>query len=223
MKKVIFIFSLALISTSIKAQGIIGLSFQGFAPTGELRQDSPDIWGAGLSLEAGYKLPNAPIIVGANFDMLRYGSELRKGWHGEFWGDVRWRRNFEAVRFLPFVRVQPNQSGKILPYGDFYTGLSYIVTRTTIRERGLDLIDSYVELDNAVLSYGFGGGVEVMIADDVSLDLNMRYIRSGRARYLTPSDVTYDTEAEDYNLDVQNSRFNALTFGVGVKVVLSDW
>ena len=222
MKKVVFICSIVFISISLKGQGIAGFSLQGFVPTGELRQDSPDIWGGGFTFEGGYKLPNAPIIVGANIDFIRYGSKLRKGFHGPFLGDVRFRRNFEAIRFLPFIRLQPNQSGKVLPYGDFYTGLSYIMTRSTIRERNLDLIDSYVELDNAVLSYGFGGGIEVMLDDFVSLDFNVRYIRSGRARYLTANDVTYNSEAGLYDLDIQNSRFNTITFGVGIKVILSE-
>ena len=222
MKKILVAALFVIISTSLKAQGIVGFSLQGFVPAGELKQDSPDIWGGGFSLEVGYKLPNAPILVGANFDAIRYGSELRRGFHGLPLGNVRFRRNFEAVRFLPFVRIQPDQSSKILPYGDFYTGFSYILTRAVIRERGLDLIDNYIELDDIVFSYGFGGGLELMLDEHVSLDFNVRYIRSGRARYLTAADVRFNRDTEFYDLDVQNSRFNAITFGIGVKVILSD-
>jgi len=223
MKKVIFILTLVLTSASVKAQGIVGFSLQGLAPIGELRQDSPDIFGGGFSFEAGYKLPNAPILVGASMGAFRYGSELRKGDHGEFWGDVRWRRNFEAYRLLPFVRLQPSQSRKILPYGDFYAGITYVTTRATIRERGLDLIDSFTDLNDVVFSYGFGGGIEIMVSEFVSLDLNMKYLKSGRAQYLTPSDVSYDRVDNIYDFDIQNSRFNTLSFGLGVKVVLDVW
>lgn len=223
MKKVLIVLLFVAASASVKAQGIVGFSLQGLAPIGELRQDSPDIFGGGFSMEAGYKLPTAPILVGVSMGAFRYGSELRKGDHGEFWGDVRWRRNFEAFRFLPFIRLQPSQSGKILPYGDFYTGFTYITTRTTIRERGLELLDTFTDVDDIVFSYGFGGGIEVMLADAVSLDFNVKYLKSGRAQYLTPADVSYDSVDNFYDLDVQNSRFNTLSFGIGVKVILNEW
>ena len=220
MKKVVILIILATVSYTVQAQGIVGFSLQGFAPTGELKEDSPGIWGGGFNLESGYKLPNAPVIVGLSLDYIRYGSKLRKGFHGSDLGDVRFRRNFETLRFLPFVRIQPSQSSKILPYGDFFTGLSYIMTRATIRERALDLIDSYTEIDDIVFSYGFGGGIEIMLDDYVSLDINAKYIRSGRAQYLTPATVSYNPQFELYDLEIQNSRFNTLTFGIGVKVVI---
>ena len=161
--------------------------------------------------------------MGATIDWIRYGSELRKGFHGLAMGDVRFRRNFETARFLPFIRLQPTQSSKVIPYGDFYTGFSYIMTRVIIRKRNLDLIDSFVELDELIFSYGFGGGIELMVDDQISLDFNAKYIRSGRVQYLTPTNVSYDREANLYDLDIQNSRFNAITFGIGVKVVLDEW
>lgn len=212
-----------LVSSAIFAQNNSTLGFQlhGFLPTGDLKKDASEIWGGGFGVDAAFQIKESPIYIGASFSFTRYGSKLRKGYHNENFPDVRFRYQNEFLQFAPLIRIKPETNSRILPYIDFTFGTSYIYTRGRIYDRDIDeVVDNFFELDDFVFTYGLGGGVEFIIDETVSIDVFIKNNFSTRGEYLTPNTIQYDTDIEGYQLDVQQSRFNSLTFGIGVKLLL---
>lgn len=205
-------------------QSTLGFNLNGFIPIGELKKDSPEIWGGGFSVDIAAQLKDSPIHMGGLMSFTRYGSEVREGDHGPNFGDIRVRRNNELGTMLGFARIKPIISGKLQPYADFYTGFSYIYTRANYRDSSLnEPFDSVLDLNDFVFNYGVGGGLEIFIHEILSFDINFRLLRSSRANYLTPESVVYDTVNEAYQMDIRNSRFNHLNIGFGIKILLSDF
>jgi hypothetical protein len=205
------------------AQSTLGLNLNGFAPSGDFKQDSPELWGGGFGMEVAVQINNSPIHVGGQLNFIRYGSELRDGWHGPELGDVRVRRNNEIFNTLAFVRVKPPVKGTIQPYVDFLTGFSYIYTRANFRDGPLqEEFASYKDLGDFSFNYGLGGGFEIFLDEYVSLDFRMKALKGSRADYLTSRSVTYNHELEGYDLNIKNARIDYLSFSFGVKVLLSS-
>lgn len=223
MKKLFFALTIIALSLpKIQAQSTLGFSINGFLPTGELRNDSPEIWGGGFSTDVAVQIRNSPIHLGGIFSMTRYGSEVREGYHGPDLGDVRVRRNNSFANLSALLRIKPPTKIGVQPYIDFTTGLSYIYTVASFRDSAWDEPwDRVLDQDDFVLNYGLGVGVEIYLNDYLSFDTHLRSTISNRAQYLTPQSVFYDHENEWYDMTVRDSRFNYLTFGIGIKVLLS--
>lgn len=217
----IFIISLCCIGT-LSAQNTMGLNFQTFLPTGELKKDSPDMWGGGFALTGAFNLRQSPVYVGGTLDFTRYGSEVRDGYHGIVMGDYRHRRQFEMSRFLAFVRLSPDCDTSFYPYVDFNAGVNYVFTRSVLRDSAIEApFDAYVDWDDFSFTYGLGAGVEFPLGNDILLDLNFKTLKSSKTEYLTPTSVNYDREQETYILDVQRSRFDSFTFSIGIKAYIN--
>lgn len=222
-KLLILSASILILHTSSVAQSTFGFNLDAFVPSGDLRQDSPEIWGGGFGMEVAIQLNNSPIHVGGQFNFLRYGSEVRDGWHGPDLGDVRVRRNNEVFNTLGFVRLKPPVKGRIQPYVDFLTGFSYIYTRSKFRDSALE--EEFAQdkdLGDFSFNYGLGGGFEIFLDDFVSLDFRMKSLKGSQADYLTAKSVTFNTEFDDYDITIKNSKFNYLSFSIGIKVLLSS-
>ncbi len=224
MRTTFLLFGL-LFSSLLFAQNnsTVGVHFHGFLPTGELKRDASEIWGGGFGMEAAFQIKESPIYLGGTLDFTRYGSEVRKGFHSESLQDVRFRHHNEMVRLMPFVRVKPETDSRFMPYADFTFGAGYIYTRARVYDRDIDeVVDQFTQIDDYVFTYGLGGGIEYIIDEAVSLDFFVKYAYSTRSDYLTPKTITYDPDIEGYQLDVQQSRFNALTFGFGLKILIGE-
>lgn len=201
----------------------IGFHLHGFLPTGELKRDASEIWGGGFGVEAAFQIKESPIYFGGLFDFTRYGSEVRVGFHSESLPDVRFRHHNEMLRLMPFIRVKPETETRFMPYMDFTFGTSYVYTRARVYDRDIDeVVDQFSQLDDFVFSYGLGGGIEYILDEAISLDFHIRNTFSTRGDYLTPRNITYDSEIEGYQLNVQQSRFNSLTFGFGIKLLIGE-
>lgn len=214
-----------LVSSALFAQhnSTIGFQFQGLLPTGELKKDASEIWGGGFGMDVAFQIKESPIYLGATMNFNRYGSKLRKGYHNENLPDVRFRYHNEVIQFAPLIRFKPETNTRILPYVDFSFGTSYIYTRGRVYDRDInEVVDEFFELDDFVFTYGLGGGIEFLLNEAVSLDIFIRNNFSSRGEYLTPNTIQYDPEIEGYQLDVQQSRFNTFTFGIGVKLLLRE-
>ena len=223
-KPLLLVIAFLLLPYFVQGQSTFGLNLNGFIPTGELKDDSPEIWGGGLSLDAAFKMKDSPVHLGGVLGYTLYGSEVRKGWHGPGLEDVRVRRNNHLTYMLGLVRLKPEVSQNVQPYVDFVGGFSFIFTSAHFRDRVLEEPwDTVVDLSDFVMNYGFGGGLEVFLDDYLSLDFNVKLIKSSRANYLTPASVTYNTTDDVYEFDIQKSRFNHLNFGVGIKFLISEW
>ncbi len=222
MKRLLLIAILGCCLSYSHAQSTLGFNLNGFIPTGELREDSPEIWGGGFSLELALKIKDSPVHLGGQFGFTRYGSEVRDGDHGAFLGDVRVRRNNEIAQGLAFVRIKPPVNNNIQPYFDFYSGVSYVYTRSSIREDALsDVFEESLDFDDLALNYGAGVGVEFFLNEFLSLDINFKALKGSRSQYLTPRSVSYDPQIEGYHFNIRESRLDHFSFGIGLKVLFS--
>jgi len=201
----------------------IGFHLNGFLPSGELRKDASEIWGGGFGAEVAIQVRESPIYIGGTFNFTRYGSKVRKGYHNENLPDVRFRYHNEVMQLAPMIRFKPETYTRLMPYADFTFGTSFIYTRARVYDRDLDeVVDEFFEIDDFAFTYGLGAGLEFIVSEAISLDLFIRSNFSSRAEYLTPDTIQYDEEIEGYQLDVQQSRFNSLMFGVGIKLLLRE-
>jgi len=208
---------------SAQNNSTIGFQLHGFLPTGELKRESSEIWGGGFGMEGAFQINESPVYLGGVFDFTRYGSKVRKGFHSSALPDVRYRHHNEMSRLLSLVRIKPETLSRLMPYADFNFGFSYVYTRARIFDREFnEVVDEFFELDDFLFTYGFGGGLEYIISESVSLDLHFRKTYSNRGSYLTPNTIQYDPDNENYQLDIQQSRFNSITFGFGVKLLLRE-
>ncbi|MGW8123705.1 hypothetical protein ACV07N_13695 [Roseivirga echinicomitans] len=206
------------------AQSTFGLSLNGFVPTGELKRKSPEIWGGGFSSDFIFQMNDSPIHLGGMFGFTRYGSELRDGWHGQDLGDIRVRRNNQMAYLLGLIRVKPPVSENFQPYIDFFGGASYVATSSHYRDSALgEIWDSIIDIDDFAMNYGFGAGLELFINELVSLDFNLKMVKSSSIDYLTPKSVSYNQIDEVYQFDIIKSRFDHLNISLGFKVLLSEW
>ena len=222
MKALYFSCLCLFMSSQVFAQHTMGINFQSFLPTGELRNDSPDIWGGGISVTAAFNLKDSPIYAGGIYDFIRYGSEVRDAWHGQALGDVRYRRQNEMMRLLGFVRISPDCDAGFFPYADFMAGLNYVFTRSILRDSSIaEAFDTFTDVDDFSFTYGLGAGMEIPLGGDVLLDINFKTLKSGRTQYLTPQSTTYDTGTESYILDIQQSRFDSFSIGIGIKFYIN--
>lgn len=216
-----FLFTLCCI-TSLSAQNTMGLNFQAVFPTGELKTDSPEIWGGGVALTGAFNIKQSPIYLGGTIDFSRYGSEVKDGWHGTIMGDYRHRRQFEMSRLLGFIRVSPDCDAGFFPYVDFTAGVNYVYTRSILRTSAVnEPFDRYLDIDDFSFTYGLGAGIEIPLGNEVLLDLNFKTLKSGKMEYLTPASVNYDREQEAYVLDIQNSRLDNFTISFGIKAYIN--
>lgn len=221
----LFTLLILISSSSLLAQNnsTIGFQIHGFLPTGELKRDAPDIWGAGFGFEAAFQVNESPIYFGGIFDFTRYGSEVRKGFFNAALPDVRYRHHNEMTRLLSLVRIKPETNTRFLPYADFQFGVGFIYTRARVFDRDFgEVIDRFFEVNDFAFTYGLGGGLEYLLEEHVSIDFHVKANFSGRAEYLTPQTIRYDPDIEGYDLNIQQSRFNAITFGFGLKFLIRE-
>ncbi|OEK01486.1 hypothetical protein BFP97_08110 [Roseivirga sp. 4D4] len=208
---------------SAQNNSTIGFHLHGFLPTGELKKDASEIWGGGFGMEAAFQINESPVYLGGLIDFTRYGSRVRKGFHNADLPDVRYRHHNEMGRLLSVVRFKPETKTRLLPYGDFNFGFGYVYTRARVFDREFDeVVDEFFELDDFIFTYGFGGGIEYIIDESISIDFHFRNTYSTRGDYLTPKTIQYDPDIENYQLDIQRSRFNSITFGFGIKLLLRE-
>ncbi|MGK0488688.1 MAG: hypothetical protein ACJAXB_001873 [Candidatus Endobugula sp.] len=223
MQKSLILASLLFCCFSVHSQSTLGFNLNGFIPVGELKKDSPEIWGGGFSVDFAAQMKDSPIHLGGLMSVTRYGSEVRKGDHGPNLRDVRVRRNNELISMLGFIRLKPTVSGSFQPYADFLTGFSYIFTRAHYRDNSLnEPFDSVMDINDFVFNYGAGGGIEIFIDEYISFDISLRALRSSRANYLTSESVAYDIDNEVYHMEIRRSRFNHVTIGFGIKILFSE-
>jgi opacity protein-like surface antigen len=223
MIKSILTLLLLFIHLNVHAQSYAGINLSGFIPTGELKREASEIWGASFGFEATTRIKNSPLYFGAQLDLTCFGSELRNGYHGADLGNVRFRRQFEMIRLIAILRVKPEFDLPIHPYFDLYLGGGNIYSRSVIRESFFDdPIDSYVDHHHWSAMYGLGLGYSIFLSDEFTIDLSIRSMRSGRVQFLSPESTYYNEQTEQYELTLQSSAFTHLNFGLGVKININQ-
>jgi hypothetical protein len=192
-------------------------------PQGALA-DNIDNVGFGLSINGGISTDQLPILVGADFSFLVYGTDRRNEPFSttipDVTVDVVTSNNIAMGHFL--VRLRP-PSGLIRPYLDGLFGFKYFVTETRIeneRFSGDEPIATSTNFDDATVSYGAGGGVDIRVArgDEgrpaIGIHLGIRYLLGGEASYLKEGSIRREGGVVSY--DILRSETDMLLTDIGV-------
>jgi hypothetical protein len=164
-------------------------------------------------------------ILGLRLDggFLVYGSEtfrvpLSNTIGGRIRVDVNTTNNIAYVGVGPQIGLP---TGRIRPYVNGYAGVAYLFTESSVRGSGSG--ESFARTNNyddATFSYGGGAGLYIPVrhgASPISVDLGVKYLNNGRAKYLREGDIE---DGPDGTLFVNpvRSDTDVLAFHVGVSV-----
>lgn len=188
----------------------------------------------GLGLNGLWRVEESPLKLGFDLNWILYGID-------------RDRRplsttlpEFEVVierynNMLPlhFLAVLEPPKGAIRPYLESFAGFRFIWTNASIQGNQVvnvpgnpqSFSTSNLAFD-ANWSYGFGGGLKILLSDktdfDLTLQLGARYMYGTTARYLTANDVKIDYANPTrpvVNYNYRNSTMNMLLIQAGVNFI----
>jgi opacity protein-like surface antigen len=209
--------------TPMQAQEVqLGIDFSTVFPLGEFKQNI-DNNGYGLGGQFAVRIRRSPILIGADAGFVNYGSEERREPLSPNIPDVelkvRTNNNIVWTHFM--LRAQP-RTGSVRPYLDGLVGFKYLFTDTQVTDEfDSETIASTKNFSDLTLSYGFGGGVQVRLADigrggsrQILLDSKVRYLRGSRAEYLKKGSIRRENGTVFF--DVLSSRTDVLALQVGV-------
>jgi hypothetical protein len=210
---------------SIHVGGNLTLGF----PQGEFH-DNVDNIGYGFSLFGFYRPTGFFLNFGLAFNYLIYGSETRE----EPWSktipwvtlDVTTTNSIFYGHLM--LRLQPPE-GAIRPYIDGLLGFGSFTTSTEVKNQEYDedddqTIASTTHLRDSALNYGLGGGLLIRVVDGsgddealeaVSIQLGIRYLRGGVAKYMKKGSVEVDDEG-NLHYGILESETDIITIHVGV-------
>jgi hypothetical protein len=206
---------------------VIGLPQGAFA-------DQVDDLGLGFSLLGGVGLPDWPVVLGAEFCFLNYGSksdtEIIRTSIDHIEADVNTSNDIVMGHLL--LRIQP-RSGWLRPYLDALFGFKYFSTDTRITVPyfvpddpfGTATIASKTQVDDTALSYGVGGGLDIRLKEwtnakgggtEVRANLGARYLFGSEAKYLKEGSIRRADGAVEF--DILRSRTDMLIIQIGFAV-----
>lgn len=210
-------------------RGEISLGLLGAFPQGEFR-DNLDNAGFGIGFGGLYRLPQSPVLIGANVAVLSYGDETRSEPFSTTIPDVTVEvtTTHSIAQGHLMLRLSP-PAGSIRPYIDGLIGFNYLWTETKIEDEDDDEeIASSKNQDDATFSYGAGGGLLFRVYQRpaersssvraVFIDLQTRYIAGGEAEYLKKGSIR--RVGPDLVYDLRKSRTDLLTVTLGATVEL---
>lgn len=185
--------------------------------------------GIGLEGHFAYNFARTPILVGASFSYLIYGSEsyeVQLIQTVPVWVDVTTTNSLVMGHLL--LRLQP-PSGALRPYVDGLLGFHYLTTDTKIEDQSHhdddDEIAGSNNFNDITSSYGGGGGIMVQVyhkegndesldrSFSVSIDLGFRYLKGGKGEYLKEGSIR--SENGRFIYDVNRSTTDIVTWHIG--------
>jgi hypothetical protein len=199
-------------------------------PSGEFK-DQLDKNGYGGSARALWRPEDQPILLGIEGGFLILGHESRREPFSTTIPDVTVEvvtdNNLVQGDFL--LRLQPPR-GTVRPYLDGLIGFNYLFTKTTIKNASNDEeVASSTNFDDTTINYGGGGGLMFVVykgkppanpddasLKDVMIDLGVRYVAGGQARYLKKGSISRQEGQVRYR--VSESKTDLLAIRVGVAV-----
>ena len=169
-------------------------------PQGDFR-DNVDNVGFGINVFGGLGLGRSPLVIGVDLGVVVYGYERRSEPFSTTIPDVRVDVTTSNSIFLGHVvlRLQPPR-GPIQPYLDGLFGLKYFFTETSISDEHFDgsvPIASSTNFEDAALSYGLGGGLNVQVyrgpggkkLSSLNINAGVRYLFGSEAEYLKENSI----------------------------------
>ena len=197
-------------------------------PQGEFKEHVDQL-GFGADIFAGIGLGRTPVVFGIEFGGMIYGYERRNEPFSttipDVTVDVETSNNILLGHFV--LRLQP-ASGAVRPYIDGLFGVKYLFTETRIENEGFtgdEPIAVSTNFDDAALSYGAGGGIDIMIVRGrtsdgnkpftLSINLGIRYLLGAEAEYLKEGSIRRESGRVSY--DVKRSKTDLLLPQLGVR------
>jgi len=192
-------------------------------PTDELKEALPQGavgvgFGTGLAVSLGYE---SSFYVGADFNYQLYGktvvdnAERRPVTRRKYDAatetytteiiieDVDFVINNNFINGLFFLRWRPQWETKVVPYLDVVAGGTYFYTHSKLRADAFKQLNKNTYASDLTYSYGFGGGLNLMLGENVGIDIGARYLRGGLATFISKDDITIitkkDTKGDEYS------------------------
>lgn len=213
------------------AQG--GIAFTVGLPKGEFKNNINDT-GFGITGKIGVGFEDMPFMIGAELTYMNYGDEKRTVPFSLTIPDVKVdvTTTNNIVLGNLFLKLQM-PSGMIRPYLDGFFGFNYLFTETSVENQNNtnifedDKVATSTNFDDFAMSYGGGGGMLIQLyrnddeeSEDVGqtifLDLNAKYLRGGRAKYLTQGAI--ERRNGKIKITPSESKTDILTFNIGVVI-----
>lgn len=198
----------------------LGIDFSTVIPTGSF-SDNVTNNGYGVGGQFLVGIGRSPFHLGVDAAFANYGSEEHEEPLSptipEITLKVKTDNNIILTHLL--LRAQP-RNGRVRPYADGLVGLKYLFTRTSIRnETDDEELAGTTNFSDTTFSYGFGGGVQIRLADlggggDISFDSKVRYLRGSQAEYLKKGSIRRDNGSVSF--DVLSSRTDVVTLQLGI-------
>ena len=186
-------------------QGSVGLIGQ--LPKGEFKdQEVPTGFGIDVN---GLFYSNPYIGFGINIGYGQYGRSSRQIPFNYFTGSVTIEeKTTNAIGGgHVFFRIKPLSKTKIQPYTEGLVGAKHLTTTTGLYNNHCQdssetshndcEIASSTNASDIVFSYGFGGGLDVLLSQDFNKSgdlyffINGRYLYGGKAKYLKQGDIMF--------------------------------
>ncbi len=201
-------------------------------------KENVDNPGGGFGGYFGVRLGDSPFLLGAGVNFLLYGSETREEPFSQTIPDVKVdvTTNNSILQGYLMCRIQPPgglRNSVVSPYLEGLFGFNYLFTETRIDDHDWD--DDYDDdiagsknYDDSAMSYGGGGGLMFRLWENpdsdaqpaaVYLDLGVRYIFGGEAKYLKEGDIHRTKTKVSYT--PSESTTDLLTVRLGVSVTFN--
>ena len=207
--RIINILIIVSILYSGQFQGSLGLIGQ--LPKGEFKDQGVPT-GFGIDVN-GLFYSNSYVGFGINIGYGQYGRSSRQIPFNYFTGSVMIEEkttNSIGGGHL-FFRIKPFRKTKIQPYAEGLIGVKHLTTTTGLYNNNCEdssdtshndcEIASSTNASDIVFSYGFGGGLDILLAQnfnesgDLYFFINGRYLYGGEAKYLKQGDITFSDPA----------------------------
>jgi len=201
-----------------------GVSLGIASPQGEFR-DNVDRNGFSFSGSGLFRPGLVPVKFGIELGYINYGSEDRREPFSSTIPDVKVRVERTNNIFLGHMLVRLQQDvGTVSPYLDGLVGMNYLWTATKIRDvDNFEEVASSNNLDDLAFSYGVGGGIMFRVYETskivgeitgIYIDLKVRYLYGGEAKYLKEGAVSID-EHSNVSYDISKSTTDLMLFQIG--------
>jgi opacity protein-like surface antigen len=167
------------------ADWLWGGGFHAGVPTGDFDRAADEGWGAAGHLVV---LPHQrPCGLRLEVSALVYGSRsftVPAPGTGGYVGDtVRTDTWFGNLMAGPELRAR---SGAVRPYAYALAGIGYFATSSELSAYYETVpLNGTTNLDDTTFAWAAGGGVELAVSRDVSIDLGARYLANSSVDYLT--------------------------------------
>ena len=193
-------------------------------PQGEFERNVDDA-GVGLNFFVGIGLGRTPFVVGLDGGFLVYGFERRHEPFSTTIPDVTVAVETSNAIAMGHVllRLQP-PTGSFQPYVDGLFGFKYFFTETSISDEdygGDFAIASSTNFDDAALSYGVGGGLDIEIhrgqRKSVFINVGARYLFGSEAEYLKEGSIERRNGRVFFTTDRSETDLLIMQLGITLK------